>query len=91
MTTENEEIIPIVRDINTLLLLDTYQDMTDEEIELIIEYKVNERVNSIEVQSRIKIVDDAMSEITETNANSCKQAIDMLNSILNRPLELTGV
>lgn len=41
MTTEGE-IIEYVRDINVLLHLDTFQDMTDAEIQSVIDFKVEE-------------------------------------------------
>ena len=48
MPTENENVIPIVRDINILLHMESYQDMTDEEIDLLIEYKINEAISNYE-------------------------------------------
>lgn len=39
MTTEGE-IVEFQRDVNVLLLMDSYQDMTDAEIESIIEFKM---------------------------------------------------
>lgn len=41
MTTEGE-IIELVRDINVLLMMDSYQDMTDAEIQSVIDFKVAE-------------------------------------------------
>lgn len=77
------------RDINVLLGLSTYQGMTDEEIELIIEYKaeqivIRDNIAIERAQSQQRI--DAL--IAQAASNS-QQTHDMLESILNRNVNIT--
>lgn len=57
MTTEGE-IIELVRDINVLLMMDSYQDMTDAEIQSVIDFKVAEARanarNELELESQFQ-------------------------------------
>ena len=70
MTTDN--IIPVVRDVNILLSLDTYQGMSDEEIDSIIEFKkqmsYNEGYNTA-VEER---ANDAYTSILEMYGKLCE-------------------
>ena len=81
MTTENYSD---QRSIGTLLSLDTYQGMTDIEIDSIIEFKVR-----TEVMRRLGENDTAMStilmeQLIAESADSCRIAHDALQSILSR-------
>lgn len=88
MTTENVEMQD--RNINQLLALDTYQDMTDSEIETIINYKVNllvkKELNSERIKRDTKIANEKLAILKE----SCERSNDMLKSILNRDVVLNG-
>lgn len=61
MPTEDENLVPIVRDINVLLSLGTYQDMTDDEIDSIIQYKIESAISSYDA-NRIKTAVELASE-----------------------------
>ena len=91
-TSENEnEIIPVVRDLEVLLRLGTYQGMSDEEIDLLLDYKISNAVNDAVVQSQISAANYAATEVVARSTAASQQALDMLQSILNRPLPLQGV
>ena len=81
MTTEGE-LIPIKRDINVLLKMDSYQDMTDEEIDAIIEYRVNVAVKKTlneAVEARIIECEQTLLAVVEERA---KTAQSVLKSML---------
>jgi hypothetical protein len=93
MTTEETagEIIPVKRNIDVLLSLDTYQGMTDEEIEDVIAYKIERALKSAEIKI---IYNNSMEESAArvaAYAETSQQTIQMLESILNRPLQLRTV
>ena len=87
MTTENN----LPRDIGTHLSLETYQGMTDEEINIVIEFKIK-----TEVMRKMGESDNAMSTLImvrqiSDNAESCRMAHDALQSILGRGPVLQSV
>lgn len=88
MTTENVEIQD--RNINQLLALDTYQDMTDSEIETIINYKVNLLVKKELNSEHIKRETENANKKLDILQQSCEKSESMLKSILNRKLVLNG-
>jgi len=80
MTTENEA----TRDLSTLLDLGTYQGMTDAEIELVLQHR-------IEIEARRRVLEanelraqadrsDALASALETS----RRAQDVLESMLNK-------
>lgn len=89
MQTENEIIEP--RDINKLLALDTYQGMTDEEINSIIEYKAERLYKNKEIESKRKIEREQNNEKLSILRDSCKKTEEMLQSILNREVPIKSV
>lgn len=66
MTTEETNLIPIQRDISVLLELDTYQGMTDEEIDSLIEYHVDYALRSEESAARMAAIESSMNAQLET-------------------------
>jgi hypothetical protein len=90
MTTD-ENIIPVKRDLDTLLSLNTYQGMTDDEIESIIEYKIY--VAKCDAQSKLmynKITEETSARVAAYNETS-RKTMELVQSILNRPLQLRTV
>lgn len=75
------------REITELINLKTYQDMTDEEIEIIINYKVD-----VELRRRLSVGKEAsiileMEQLIAQNKESCDRAMSMLESTLReRPI-----
>ena len=82
MTTEETNLIPIKRDIGVLLSLDTYQGMTDEEIDSIIEFKCNlarqEGANAAETKAR----EEAYTQLAKDTKDTNQKMQETLNQIL---------
>lgn len=77
-------IVGFPRDINELLLLDTYQGMTDEEINLIIDFKITrERATQEHMLLAAKQITE-MTEKIEIERDSCKNMESMLKSMIDR-------
>ena len=74
------------RDIRVLLSLETYQGMTDEEIELIIQWKQEHAIVNAELAARIAIETERMEQTLHYNEQGCQRALDMIESLLNRGL-----
>ncbi len=90
MTTDGE-VIEYVRDINVLLQMDTFQDMSDAEIQSIIDYKVS----VAERRATISAHDDAMAEngraMVQAQAESARKCSDMLQSLLRTSVPYVNV
>ncbi len=82
MTTENET----TRDLNELLSLETYQGMTDAEIEQIIQYKIDVEVRKRFLEADNARLDILMEERIAAARESSKHAQDMLDSLVNKAL-----
>lgn len=81
MTTEGE-IVELVRDVNVLLHLDTYQGMSDAEIQSIIDFKVDEAKrdarNELELETQFQET-HALVAAREAHAQA---AANMLESMM---------
>lgn len=92
MTTENEELVELPdRDIDALLKLDTYQDMTDSEIDKVIEWKVKMAVSKavVDTLSEEFVAQAARLEVSNAQALADSQAF--LDTIMNRTYPLVEV
>lgn len=76
------EITP--RNISELLKLNSYQEMSDEEIELIIDYKCAQAITSAEFRIKTEILVTEMEDKIAQNKKSVQKACDVLESLLNR-------
>lgn len=77
-------VIGFPRDINELFLLKTYQGMTDEEINMIIDYKVmRERVSQQHILAAAKQITE-VNGIIEAERESCARMEKMLESMIDR-------
>lgn len=81
---ENEIVENGPRDINILLSLETYQGMTDTEIDMILEYKIRQAVTSQEVLMRAAIETERMNSMIETSRANAQRALDMIEYLINR-------
>ena len=78
-TTTNEGIEVVEpRDINVLLALDTYQGMTDEEIDLVLDYKIAQATSSAEITVKAAAEIERMEQCIADNRASAQAAYDML-------------
>lgn len=81
------------RTLDKLLALDTYQGMTDAEIDIILDYKIKQAVTEREVLARIELQIQTSEQIIADNRRSAQEAHDMLQSIIEaefpkvKPLE----
>lgn len=84
MSTTTNEILDNEepRNINVLLALDTYQGMTDEEIEILINYKIDLAVTSRETLANIAAVIARQEQCIADNQASAQAMHDMVQSLL---------
>ena len=86
MPTEETNLIPIVRDIPTLLALDTYQGMSDEEIESLIEYHRNMAVRDYQLSGDTTLIQETMAVQLELYSDIARHSADMLQSRLSQQI-----
>ena len=79
------------RDINVLLNLNTYQDMTDEEIDLIIEYKTRDGIHKKLIETVDLTCALKTEQIIADNKASCEKTEAMLQSLLSKKPDLKAV
>lgn len=82
MTTEGE-IIEYVRDINVLLEMDSYQDMSDAEIQSIIDYKVEQAKIEGALDERNSEDSAGRAQIRAARLENVQRANAVLESRLN--------
>ena len=82
MTTDN--IVEIKRDINVLLSLDTYQGMTDEEIQSIIDYKVERAVRERDSSELVKVVTETSKALVNESKKRYEDGMKNYNEILEK-------
>ncbi len=86
MPTENDNLQPIVRDIGVLLSLDTYQDMSDAEIEMVIDYRISQALISNEHQNKLTAISYKTQQQLETFRRIENESISVLQSILSQQI-----
>lgn len=92
MTTENEvatEQTP--RTVQELLNLDTYQGMTDEEIQSLIDYYQQVGYDTALGTAQISIWSDAAQTIVDGSEAQHAELLSMVESIVNKPLTMQEV
>lgn len=72
------------RNINELLALDTYQGMTDAEIELVLQYRIDQAVSSREMLAKMTALVEREERILEQDRASSQQVHKLLQSIVSR-------
>ena len=82
MTTDN--IVEIKRDINVLLSLDTYQGMTDEEIQSIIDYQVERAVRERDSSELVKVVSETSKVLVTESKKRYEDGMKKYNEILEK-------
>lgn len=78
-------------DINTLLKAETYQGMTDEEIDAIIDYRVERAKCDATVSKDMEAHRELMRALMGTQAESSAKVRDMLQEALDAPTVYEGV
>lgn len=69
------------RSLDELLKLDTYQGMTDEEIDIIIDFHVNNKVRDKEHVERMQILKDYTAQKLQIQQGIATQALEKFNSL----------
>lgn len=72
-------------DINALLKAETYQGMTDEEIDAIIEYKVERAKGDATISKDMEAHQELMRALMGTQAESSAKVRDMFQEALDAP------
>ena len=82
MPTENENQVQEPRPLGTLLSLETYQGMTDEEIEMIISYKITDALNTANLQA---MAEESASRLDAWNTH-CAETSAKLDGVIQSML-----
>ena len=72
-------------DMNTLLKAETYQGMTDEEIDAIIDYKVERAKGDATISKDMEAHQALMRSLMGTQAESSAKVRDMFQEVLDAP------
>lgn len=86
MPTENDNLQPIVRDIGILLSLNTYQDMSDAEIETVLDYKISQALISNEHQNKLAAINYKTQQQLETYRRIEVESTNVLQSMLSQQI-----
>ena len=81
MTTEGE-IIELVRDVNVLLMMDSYQDMSDAEIQSVIDFKVEEAKKRARNELVLETQFQEERELVAARTAKTQATTDVLKSML---------
>lgn len=105
MTTENVDLddttnIEVINSINTtsksrdikeLLTLSTYQGMTDNEIQLVIDYRVEQARTDEIVKAQIAIEITSMNATSEVRSQQAAESNNILKQLLSKELNLDTI
>lgn len=93
ITDTNETVVKPLppRDINVLLNLGTFQGMTDEEIQMIIDYKIKYALSEQEIKLKQAVYIEKMNSDIALSTQVANQANDIYKEILGKSLQLETV
>lgn len=91
MPTENDNLQPIVRDVATLLSLSTYQGMSDEEIDSLIDYHVKTALQSDEQNANILAIETVSQAQAAAYRAMAEDSHNVLQSVLSKPIPWVSV
>ena len=90
--TDSTEVKPLPpRDINVLLNLGTFQGMTDEEIQLVIDYKIKYALSEQEIKLKQTVYIEKMNSDIALSTQVANEANDIYREILGKSLQLETV
>lgn len=90
--TNNTEVKPLPpRDINILLNLGTFQGMTDEEIQMFIDYKIKYALSEQEIKLKQAVYIEKMNSDIALSTQVANEANDIYKEILGKSLKLETV
>lgn len=90
--TNDTEVKPLPpRDINILLNLGTFQGMTDEEIQMVIDYKIKYALSEQEIKLKQAVYIEKMNSDIALSTQVANEANDIYRDILSKSLKLETV
>ena len=90
--TNNTEVKPLPpRDINILLNLGTFQGMTDDEIQIVIDYKIKYALSEQEIKLKQAVYIEKMNSDIALSTQVANEANDIYKEILGKSLKLETV
>lgn len=90
--TNDTDVKPLPpRDINVLLNLGTFQGMTDEEIQIIIDYKIKYALSDQKIKLEQAVYIEKMNSDITLSTQATNQANDIYKEILGKSLNLETV
>lgn len=90
--TNNTEVKPLPpRDINILLNLGTFQGMTDEEIQMVIDYKIKYALSDKDIKLKQAVYIEKMNSDIALSTQVANEANDIYRDILGKSLKLETV
>lgn len=90
--TNNTEVKPLPpRDINILLNLGTFQGMTDEEIQMVIDYKIKYALSEQEIKLKQAVYIEKMNSDIALSTQVANEANDIYKEILGKSFKLETV
>lgn len=90
--TNNTEVKPLPpRDINILLNLGTFKGMTDEEIQMVIDYKIKYALSEQEIKLKQAVYIEKMNSDIALSTQVANEANDIYKEILGKSLKLETV
>lgn len=90
--TNDTEVKPLPpRDINILLNLGTFQGMTDEEIQMVIDYKIKYALSEQEIKLKQAVYIEKMNSDIALSTQVANEANDIYKEILGKSLQLETV
>lgn len=90
--TNDSEVKPLPpRDINILLNLGTFHGMTDEEIQMVIDYKIKYALSEQEIKLKQAVYIEKMNSDIALSTQVANQANDIYKEILGKSLKLETV
>ena len=79
------------RNINVLLALETYQGMTDAEIEMVLDYRVKRALSSQELIAKTIAGIERMEQCIADNRVAAERAANVIESIVTRELTVLPI
>lgn len=80
-----------MRDINTLLALETYQGMTDEEIESIIYYRVDNAITELQIMYDAAFDEGYQAGVKSRTDDLVEYTKNLLDELVAKPMQLEKV
>lgn len=91
MPTEENELIEIVRDISVLMNMESYQDMSDAEIDLLIAYKIERALENYENSAYMDYAQESRDACLAAAQAQLAAADNMLEYVLGQQVPFVTV